>query len=355
MNWKFKITKNSATKLNNTDFHSLGFGKTFTDHMFVADYYDGEWRDCRIEPFGDLELHPATFALHYGQSIFEGLKAERSPDGRILVFRPEANADRFEKSAFRLAMPPVPQDLFLQSISELIHIDSGWVPQGIENTSLYIRPFLFGSDPILGVKIGEHFKYVCIIGPVGSYYAEPVNVLIQDKYVRAFPGGTGAAKFSGNYSATLYPVKEAKEQGCNQILWTDGKEHKYFQEIGTMNVFFQIGDTLLTPSLEEDTILHGVTRDSIITLARDKGMKIEERKISVDEVLKAYEDKTLVDMFGAGTAAVVNPIDGFVYKGKRYDLTHLERTNSKLLKAEIEGIKSGKIEDTHGWVFEVPH
>lgn len=349
MNWEIKITKNSETKLKNTDFHSLGFGNTFTDHMFIADYYDGEWRDCRIVPFGDIHLHPATFILHYGQSIFEGLKAERSPDGKIIVFRPEANADRFIHSAERIAMPVVPKDLFLTSIKELIKVDSDWVPQGIDNVSLYIRPFLFGTEPILGVKIGEHYRYMVIIGPVGSYYSDPVNVLIQDEYVRAFPGGTGSAKFSGNYSATLYPVKEAKEKGCNQILWTDGLEHKYFQEIGTMNVFFQIGDTLLTPSLEEDTILHGITRDSIITMAREKGIAVEERKISVDELLAAYENKTLKDMFGAGTAAVINPIDGFVYHDKRYDLTHLERKNSILLKSEIEGIKSGKIPDTHGW------
>lgn len=353
MNWEFKIIKNSETKLNNTDFHSLGFGKTFTDHMFIADYYDGEWRDCRIIPFDNIEMHPATFVLHYGQSIFEGLKAERTADGRILVFRPEANAERFELSALRLAMPPVPKDLFLKSINDLIKIDAAWVPQGIENTSLYIRPFLFGSDPILGVKIGDHFRYMVIIGPVGAYYSESVNVWIQDKYVRAFPGGTGAAKFSGNYSATLYPVKEAKENGCNQILWTDGMEHKYFQEIGTMNVFFQIGDTLITPSLDEETILHGVTRDTIIKLAREKGIKVEERKISVNELIEAYENKTLEDMFGAGTAAVVNPIDGFYYHGKQYDLSHLKRTNSILLKKEIEGIKTGNIPDIHGWTFSV--
>lgn len=350
MKWDIKITKNTESKLKNISFENLSFGKEFTDHMFIADYYDGEWRDCRIVPFGDMAIHPATFALHYGQSIFEGLKAERDEQGRILLFRPDANADRFIYSANRLAMPPVPKDLFLQSINDLIKIDSAWVPQGIKNTSLYIRPFLFGTDPILGVKIGEHFRYVVIIGPVGSYYSEPVNVLIQDKYVRAFPGGTGAAKFSGNYSATLLPVKLAKEQGCNQILWTDGQHHKYFQEIGTMNVFFQFGDTLLTPSLEEDTILHGVTRDSILCLAADKGLKVEERKISVDELLAAYENKTLKDMFGAGTAAVVNPIDGFVYHGKRYDLGFLERTISKTMKDEIEGIKEGRISDTHNWV-----
>jgi len=353
MNWDIKITKNPKTSLNNTDFSSLGFGKTFTDHMFIADYYDGAWRDCRIVPFGDLELHPATFALHYGQSIFEGLKAERSPDDKILVFRPEANAERFRLSAERLAMPVVPDELFLQAIKELIRVDASWVPKGIANTSLYIRPFLFGTDPILGVKIGDRYKFVIIIGPVGSYYAEPVNVLIQDKYVRAFPGGTGAAKFSGNYSATLLPVKEAKDLGCNQILWTDGLEHKYFQEIGTMNIFFHIGDILLTPSLEEGTILHGVTRDSILKLAKEKGINAEERKISVDEFLHAYESKTLHDMFGAGTAAVVNPIEGFVYHGKQYNLDFMNREVSKIMKQEIEGIKSGIIPDTHGWVMVV--
>ena len=353
MNWDIKITKNPKTNLNNTDFQNLGFGKNFTDHMFIADHYEGEWRDCRIVPFGDLNLHPATFALHYGQSIFEGLKAERSPDNKILLFRPDANAERFRLSAERLAMPVVPDDLFLQSIAELIKVDAGWVPQGIANTSLYVRPFLFGTDPILGVKIGQHYRFVVIIGPVGSYYAEPVNVLIQEKYVRAFPGGTGAAKFSGNYSATLLPVKEAMEQGCNQILWTDGLEHKYFQEIGTMNIFFQIGDTLITPSLEEGTILHGVTRDSILKLAKDKGIKAEERKISVDEFMQAYENKSLLDMFGAGTAAVVNPIAGFVYHGKQYNLDFMDRQVSQLMKAEIEGIKSGHIPDPHNWVMVV--
>lgn len=350
MSWNIQITKNENTKLSNTNFSNLGFGNTFTDHMFISDYYQGEWRDCRIVPFGDIPMHPATFVLHYGQSIFEGLKAERSPDDKILIFRPEANADRFIHSAKRLAMPIVPKDLFLQAINDLIKIDAAWVPKGIANTSLYIRPFLFGTDPILGVKIGEHFRFMVIIGPVGSYYSESVNVLIQDKYVRAFPGGTGSAKFSGNYSATLYPVKEAKEQGCNQILWTDGQEHKYFQEIGTMNVFFQFGDTLVTPDLSEDTILHGITRDSIIQLARDKGIKIEERKVSIDELLKAYEDKTLMDMFGAGTAAVINSIDGFVYHDQRYNLDYLERPISKLLKKEIEGIKSGTIPDSHNWI-----
>jgi branched-chain amino acid aminotransferase len=252
-----------------------------------------------------------------------------------------------------LAMPVVPDDLFLKSIAELIIVDAGWVPQGIANTSLYVRPFLFGTDPILGVKIGQHYRFVVIIGPVGAYYAEPVNVLIQEKYVRAFPGGTGAAKFSGNYSATLLPVKEAMEQGCNQILWTDGLEHKYFQEIGTMNIFFQIGDTLITPSLEEGTILHGVTRDSILKLAADKGIKAEERKIAVDEFMQAYENKTLRDMFGAGTAAVVNPIAGCVYHGKQYNLDFMDRQVSQLMKAEIEGIKSGHIPDPHNWVMVV--
>ena len=353
MSWDIKITKNTETKLSNTSFENLPFGKVFTDHMFIADYYDGKWQDCRVIPFGNMDLHPATFALHYGQSIFEGIKAERTASGEILIFRPEMNARRFAHSAERIAMPEVPEDLFLESISELIKVDNSWVPQGIKNASLYIRPFLFGTDPILGVKIGERYRYCVIIGPVGAYYSEPVNVWIQDKYVRAFPGGTGSAKFSGNYSSTLYPVQEAKEHGCQQILWTDGEEHKYFQEIGTMNIFFVINNIILTPSLDDDTILHGVTRDSIIQIAKTKGYPLEERKISVDELLAAFESKTIQDMFGAGTAAVVNPIEGFVYQGKKYNLDFMDRKLSQEMKTEIEGIKSGSIPDSYHWTYSV--
>lgn len=353
MNWDIKITKNTESKLKNTSFENLPFGKVFTDHMFIADYKDGQWQDCRIVPFGDLSLHPATFVLHYGQSIFEGLKAERSPDGRILIFRPWENAKRFIHSADRMALPEVPEDLFLQSITELVKVDIDWVPQGIKNTSLYIRPFLFATDPFLGVKVGDTYKFVVILGPVGAYYSEPVYVLIQDRFVRAFPGGTGSAKFSGNYAATLYPVTEARKQGCQQILWTDGLEHKYFQEIGTMNIFFYIDNTLITPSLDEDTILHGVTRDTIIALARAKGIAVEERRISLDELLTAYNNKTLQDMFGAGTAAVVNPIEGFVYQGQRYALDFLDRTISQDLKTQIDAIKEGRVPDTHGWTYEI--
>lgn len=350
MSWDIKITKNSESKINKVDFNHLSFGHDFTDHMFIADYYDGAWRDCRIVPFDNLAMHPATFVLHYGQSIFEGLKAERTEDDKILIFRPEANAARFTHSAKRMSMPPVPEDLFLQAIKELVNIDRAWVPKDIPNSSLYIRPFLFGTDPFLGVKIGDTYKFMVIIGPSGSYYSESVYVWIQDKYVRAFPGGTGSAKFSGNYSPTLLPVAEAKEKGCAQILWTDGLEHKYFQEIGTMNIFIQINDTLLTPSLEEDTILHGITRDSLIKIAKENNIKVEERKISVDEFFEAYKKGELKDMFGAGTAAVVNPIDGFVLNDTKYDLTNLERTTSKFLKKALEDIKKGLVKDTHNWV-----
>lgn len=350
MNWDIKITKNLESKINKTDFNHLSFGHDFTDHMFIADYYNDAWRDCRIVPFENLSMHPASFVLHYGQSIFEGLKAERSEDNKILIFRPEANAARFTQSAIRMSMPPVPEDLFLQSINELVSMEKEWVPKDIPNTSLYIRPFLFGTDPFLGVKTGDTYRFVVIVGPSGAYYSDSVNVWIQNKYVRAFPGGTGAAKFSGNYSPTLLPVAEAKKHGCAQILWTDGIEHKYFQEIGTMNVFFQINDTLLTPSLDEGTILHGITRDSLIKIAKENGISVEERRISVDEILDAYNNGTLKDMFGAGTAAVVNPIDGFVLNDIKYDLSLLERKTSKFLKKTLEDIKKGIIEDKFNWV-----
>jgi branched-chain amino acid aminotransferase len=353
MNWDIKVTKSSESRIKKTDFNNLAFGKDFTDHMFIADYYDGKWQDCRIVPFGNIEMHPASFVLHYAQSIFEGLKAELSPNNEILLFRPDRNADRFAKSAERLAMPEVPKDLFLESIQKLIEIDKEWIPKGVENASLYVRPFLFATDPILGVRVGDTYRYMVIVGPAGVYYSEAVKVWIQDKYVRAFPGGTGEAKFAGNYAATLNPVLDAKKKGCAQILWTDGKEHKYFQEIGTMNIFFVIDNVLITPSLEEGTILHGVTRESLMTLAKDFGIKVEERKISVDEFLKAVEEKRLNDMFGAGTAAVVQDIDGFVYEDQSYDLSWMPRKESKMLKRALEDIKEGKAEDKFNWIVKI--
>lgn len=350
MSLDFKITKNEQSHIGNVDFHNLAFGKNFTDHYFTADYENGAWGNFQILPMGAMELHPASFVLHYGQSIFEGLKAEVNPDGKPILFRPEVNAARFELSAKRMAMPPITQELFIASIEELIKIDKNWIPKGIEGSSLYIRPFMFGTDPILGVKIGDTFKYVVIIGPAGVYYSTPINVLIQDNYVRAFPGGTGFAKAAGNYAATLEPVREAHEQGYQQILWTDGYEHKYFQEIGTMNIFFVINNTLITPSLEEGTILNGVTRDSIITLAKDMGYHVETRKIGVLELLTAYENGSLKDMFGTGTAAVVYPINSFGYKGNNYDLASIaDRTISSRLKEELVGIKMGTKPDKFKW------
>lgn len=353
MNWDIKVTKNLESKIKKTDFDNLAFGKDFTDHMFIADYKDGSWTDCRIVPFEPIMMHPAAFVLHYAQSIFEGLKAELSPNNDILLFRPEENAERFYKSAERLAMPPVPKDLFLESIHKLIEIDHEWIPKGKANSSLYIRPFLFATDPVLGVRVGETFRYMVILGPVGSYYSAPVKVWIQDEFVRAFPGGTGEAKFAGNYAATLQPVLEAQKRGCAQILWTDGLTHSYFQEIGTMNIFFVIDKTILTPELNEGTILRGVTRKSLIVLAKEMGYKVEERKITVEEFLKAVEENRVQDMFGAGTAAVVQPISGFVHKEKEYDLTHLSREVSQKLKTKLELIKKGEIEDSHNWIYKI--
>lgn len=354
MNFEFKVKKIEQSRIAEVDFNHLAFGKTFTDHYFCADYIDGKWQNMCILPLEPMAMHPASSVLHYGQSIFEGLKAEVNPAGKPLLFRPDKNAERFEISANRMALPVVPQELFMKAITELIKIDQAWIPQGIEGSSLYIRPFLFGNDPVLGVKVGDHFKFVVIIGPAGVYYSEPVNVLIQNEYVRAFPGGTGFAKAAGNYAATLHPVLEAKKKGYEQILWTDGFEHKYFQEIGTMNIFFVINNILITPSLEEGTILPGVTRDSILKLAKHLGIKTEERKISVDELLEAYKKKTLQDMFGAGTAAVVYPINSFGYLDVNYPLHEIaDRTISSKLKEELIGIKMGTKPDIFGWTVEV--
>jgi branched-chain amino acid aminotransferase len=350
----FKIKQIAQSAISKVDFNNLAFGNIFTDHYFTADCIDGVWTNEQIIPLEPMALHPASFVLHYGQSIFEGLKAEVNPDGLPILFRPEKNAERFAISAERMALPVVPQELFMNAITELIKVDKAWIPKGIEGASMYIRPFLFGTDPILGVKIGNSFKFVVIIGPAGVYYSEPVNVLIQDQYVRAFAGGTGHAKAAGNYAATLAPVREAKEKGFEQILWTDGSEEKNFQEIGTMNIFFVIDNVVITPALDSATILPGVTRDSILKLAQHLGYKTEERSINVSELLAAYESGSLQDMFGTGTAAVVYPINSFGYKDKHYPLnTVADRTISTKLKSELVGIKMGTKPDIFNWTVVV--
>jgi branched-chain amino acid aminotransferase len=353
MSYNIQVQRVKKSGISEVDFNNLQFGRTFTDHMFEADFYDGEWRDMSVKPLSNISIHPSTFALHYGQSVFEGMKAFRGVDGSCQIFRPEKNWKRLNESAKRMAMQEVPEELFMNALDTLLSIDRDWIP-GAEGSSLYIRPFMFASDEYLGVQPGNRFKLIIIASPVGKYYAAPVKVLITDKFVRAVKGGVGMAKAAGNYGAAMYPVKLAREAGFDQILWMDVYEFKWVQEIGTMNVFFQFGDTVATPTLDEGTILDGVTRDSLIQLMIDRGIKVEERRVNIDEIFEHHSKGTLHDAFGAGTAATVAPIGLFGYKDKKYIMPENPDRLCFRLKKELDDIRYSRVEDRHQWLHKIP-
>lgn len=344
--------RTAHSKLKNVDLDNPVFGKEYSDHMFIADFENGEWKDLRIVPYGNLSLSPANTTLHYASTIFEGLKAYRASNGDILVFRPQANARRMIASAKRMCMPEVPESLFMSSMTELLKIDSDWVPSA-PGTSLYIRPFQLAMDPYIGIRPSQTYSFFIITGPVGAYYSQPVKVKIEKHYTRAAPGGTGFAKTGGNYAAALYPAVLASKEGFDQLIWTDAKEHRYVEESGTMNLMFVIDDTLITAPTG-DTILNGITRDSILTIARDQGMRVEERKVSIDEVIKAIENGSMQEAFGAGTAATVAQIKVIHNDGIDYELPAVEtRHYSNGFLDTLNKIRLGQVEDTHGWVYRI--
>ncbi len=352
MKYDIKLTKVKESALSGVDFDNIPFGRTFSDHMFTADYIDGEWTNLQIVPFGSFQIHPAGQVLHYGQAIFEGMKASKGNDGKPYFIRPELHSRRLNASAARLCMPDVPEDLFLQAIHELVDLDQGWIPKK-EGSALYIRPYMFGNGEFIGVAPSDTYKFVVFTGPVGPYYAKPVKLLVADKFVRAVPGGVGEAKAAGNYAASLYPAKMAKDKGYDQILWMDGHEFKYIQEAGTMNIFFVIDGKVITPATD-GAILKGITRASIIEILRDKGYTVEERQITIDEVIEAHKAGTLQEMFGTGTAAVVSHVANFTHKEVTYELPAIEdRKVGALAKDEIDGMRSLRIKDTRGWVVPV--
>lgn len=354
MSYKIRVEKAATSGRDKVDFNNLEFGKHFSDHMFISEYRDGDWHDARIVPFGNISIHPALSALHYGQAIFEGMKAELDADGNPIIFRPMKNLNRLNISADRMAMPSIPEDLFMNAVDKLLTIDRDWIPTA-PHSSLYIRPFMFGAEEFVGIKPAENFKLIIFTSPVGAYYSAPVKVFIHDKYVRAFPGGVGFAKCAGNYGATMMPVREIRKMGYDQILWLDGIHHRYLQEIGTMNIFVVIDGVIITPGLDEGTILDGITRDSVLKIAEDEGYTVQERDISIDEVINAFHEETLEDMFGTGTAAVLSHIGAFHYKGENYELPPVEgREISNKLKNRLTSIKSGKAEDIYGWLHQVP-
>lgn len=355
MSNKIKIEKTTNPK-QKPDQSNLGFGQTFTDHMFVMDYTEGKgWHDARIVPYAPLELDPATMVLHYGQAIFEGMKAYKTDDGRILLFRPEKNMQRINASNERMCIPPIDEDFCLEAIKTLVNLDKEWIPEA-EGTSLYIRPFIIATDPFLGVRPSETYKFIVILSPVGAYYASginPVKIYVEPKYVRAVRGGVGFAKTIGNYAASLKAQMEAKKKGYAQVLWLDGIERKYVEEVGTMNVFFKINGEVVTPELS-GSILPGITRDSAIEVLKKMGMKVTERKITIQEVYEAHESGTLEEVFGTGTAAVISPVGELNWDGKIIAINDGKIGDvSQKLYNEITGIQTGKVEDTMGWTVEV--
>ena len=346
-----KIITTPTSKINSIDFENLTFGKEFTDHMLVCDFVNGEWQQPEILPYAPFQMDPSSRVFHYGQAIFEGMKAYKDENEDIWLFRPDQNFDRFNKSAVRLAMPEVPEQIFIEGLKQLIKIDSNWVKKGKGN-ALYIRPFMIGTGVGVIASPSQEFRFCIILSPVKSYYSGEVKVVIADHFSRAANGGIGAAKAAGNYAAQFYPTKLANQQGFQQVIWTDDATHTKLEEAGTMNVFFRINDTLVTAPTSE-RILDGVTRKSILALAEREGIKTDVRAITVDELVEAHKNGSLKEIFGAGTAAVVNPIAGFQYKDSYYELPKIETPLSLEIKDKLNNIQYKLAEDTFGWTVKI--
>jgi branched-chain amino acid aminotransferase len=355
MSEAIRITKTATRKPKPKD-SELGFGQFFTDHMFVVDFQEEKgWYDPRVEPYGPLSLDPATAVLHYGQGLFEGLKAFRGPDGKIRLFRPQKHVERLNRTAERMCIPALDPELVLRSWTTMVDVDRDWVPSMV-GTSLYIRPTIIASEPFLGVRPAKEYLYFVILSPVGAYYPEginPVRIKVIDKYVRAVPGGLGEAKTAANYAASLYAAEEAKHEGFTQVLWLDGVHRRYIEEVGTMNIMLRIGDEVITPPLA-GTILAGVTRDSVLTLLREWKVPVAERPITIDEVVQAAHAGTLREVFGTGTAAVISPVGELAYKGERI-VVHGGRIGelTQKLYDTIVGVQYGTAPDIHGWTVNV--
>ena len=349
-----KIEKREQLK-EKPDMNNLGFGKYYTDHMFMLEWIKGEgFVNPRIIPYGPIEFDPACLVLHYAQETFEGMKAYKTNDGRILLFRPDMNAKRFQTSNERLCMPQLPVEDFIQAVHDLVKFEADWIPT-LPGTSLYIRPYMFAYQAKLGVHDAEHYKFMVILSPVGSYYKEglkPVKIYVEDKYVRAVKGGTGFTKCGGNYAASILSQIEAEKKGYSQVLWLDGVERKYVEEVGTMNAMFVIDGKIVTAPLD-GSVLPGVTRDSMIHLLRSKGYTVEERKLSIDELVEAAKCGKLTEAFGTGTAAVISPIGVLAYKDEVFFNNPEIGPISQMLYDTLTGIQTGRLEDPFGWTYEV--
>ncbi len=346
------VIKNTNPKLPTFNMNEIAFGKNFTDHMLVADYENGEWKNVAIQPYAPFQVDPSSAVLHYGQTIFEGIKAFKNEKGEVVIFRPDQNFIRFNTSAARMEMPSVPEWIFMEGMKQLITLEKDWIPNK-PDSSLYIRPFMVAMDPFLGVRPSQTYKFMIILGPSGAYHAAPMKILIEQHYTRATPGGVGFAKNGGNYGGSLYPVSLAQEKGYDQVLWTDAIEHKFVEEVGMMNVMFVIDGKVITPSIERGTVLKGVTRDSSITLLREMGYEVEERNLSVAEIVDAHKKGLFQEVFGVGTAAVVSYISKLAHGDYVMDFDVEALKVAPALKKHLNDLRMGNIVDKHGWLLHI--
>ncbi|NHF57903.1 branched-chain amino acid aminotransferase [Flavobacteriaceae bacterium TP-CH-4] len=345
------IERAEVSKIEQVDFDNLSFGSVFTDHMLVCDYKDGQWEPPKIIPYQAISLEPSAKIFHYGQSIFEGMKAYKDSEGQVWLFRPLDNFKRLNISANRMAIPELPEEYFMEGLKTLVKLDAQWIPQK-EGSSLYVRPFVFASGKGFHASPADEYKFLICLAPSGSYFSGKVKVLIEEKYSRAANGGVGYAKAGGNYAGQFYPTQLAIRKGYNQVIWTDDHAHEFIEEAGAMNIFVRIGDTLITAPTS-DRILDGITRKSVLDIARDEGIPVEVRKISVSEVVEAAKNGSLKEMFGAGTAAVISPIAGFGFKEVDYELPEIEDSYASRLKKRITDIQFNRSEDKFGWRYKV--
>lgn len=347
-----KIHKINRSKLKSVDFNNLQFGKIFSDHMFSTSYIDGEWRNQEITPYAPLQLDPSTHVFHYGQAIFEGMKAYKNADGNTLLFRPLDNLSRLNASAERLCMPKINEEVFMGALKELLKIDNAWIPQS-NKKSLYIRPFMIGDSTFIRATPSQRYRFMIITSPTAFYYNDETALKIEEKYARSSQGGTGFAKAAGNYAASFAPTKKAQKDGFTQIIWTDSKSHEYIEESGTMNIMFRINDTIVTPQLS-DSILGGITRDSVLKIAKHRGIKVEERKIKVREIVDEYKNGNLKEVFGVGTAVTINPVHSITHRQfrMRFD-SYDENSYAMTLKTDLLNIQYGRSDDIFNWTIKL--
>ena len=350
MSYNISITKVEKSKVNALDFNNIPLGTSFTDHMFICENKDGVWQNPRIEPLKPIPTHPAAMALHYGQAIFEGMKAYKDPEGTPMLFRPENNASRLNKSAERMGMPTIPEDLFIEGLKELVAIDQAWIPP-MQGSAMYLRPFMYATEAFIGMRAATSYNFVIMASPSGPYFSKRIKLWAEKQYIRAAEGGTGEAKAAGNYAAAIRPTELAKSKGYDQVLWLDAAHHKYIQEVGTMNIFFNINNEFITPELD-GSVLHGITRLSVIQLLRDMGYKVIERKITIDEIREASKHGSLKEAFGTGTAVGIAYIQEI---GLDNETIHVSDQSPVAVNVNdtLNAIKIGKLEDKFSWMAKV--